>query len=196
MIPEVRSSDGARTFGAGGTREVKDMDPSEERFRALVEESPDVIELLDAQANIGYVSPAATRIFGYSPEELVGHNGLALVHPDDLQRVKAAFAELVANSAKNLLIEYRNRHKDGSWRFLEANGANRLADPGVGAIIGHFRDISERKLLEEQYRQSQKMEAIGKLAAGVAHDFNNLLTVIMGYSEMCLGARRTRSAFR
>jgi two-component system cell cycle sensor histidine kinase/response regulator CckA len=204
MIPGTRSSDGISTFVTGDTREEKDMDRSEERFRALVEESPDVIELLDAQANIGYVGPAATRILGYSPEELVGHNGFGFVHPDDLQRVKAAFAELVANPAKNLLIEYRNRHKDGSWRFLEANGANRLSDPGVGAIIGHFRVISERKvreealrraeekyqLLEEQYRQSQKMEAIGKLAAGVAHDFNNLLTVIVGYSEMCLGALR------
>ena len=324
MIPGTRSSDGIRTFVTGDTREEKDMDRSEQCFRALVEESPDVIELLDAEANIGYVSPAATRVLGYSPEELVGHNGFALVHPDDLKRVKAAFAELVANPAKNLLIEYRNRHKDGSWRFLEANGANRLADAGVGAIIGHFRDISERKLreealrraeekyrsifenavegifqttpggyflaansalakmlgydspeeftvavkdvagqlhtdpaqraefvklltehgsvvgfgcellrkdgskiqasinatalrddtgaihcyegtvedvterklLEEQYRQSQKMQAIGKLAAGVAHDFNNLLTVIVGYSEMCLGAVRPEDPLR
>src|SRR5260370_26753653 len=132
------------------------MERSEERFRALVEESPDVIELLDAQANIGYVGPAATRILGYSPEELVGHNGFGLVHPDDLQRVKAAFAELVANPAKNLLIEYRNRHKDGSCRFLEANGANRLSDPGVGAIIGHFRDISERKVREEALRRPEE----------------------------------------
>jgi PAS domain S-box-containing protein len=172
------------------------MDRRDERFRALVEESPDVIGLFDAEANISYISPAATHIFGYSPEELIGQNVLALIHPDDLERVQAAFTELVANPAKNLLIEYRNRHKDGSWRFLEANGINRLADPGVAAIIGHFRDISERKLLEEQYRQSQKMEAIGRLAAGVAHDFNNLLTVIMGYCEMVVGALRAEDPLR
>jgi signal transduction histidine kinase/CheY-like chemotaxis protein len=82
--------------------------------------------------------------------------------------------------------EYRFRRKDGTWVWLESVGNNLLNDVAVGGIVVTSRDVTGRRGLEEQVRQSQKMEAVGRLAGGIAHDFNNLLMVIQGYAEIVL----------
>ena len=163
----------------------------EARFRALVENSHDAVTLLDEKGTVLYDSRSLQRVMGYTPEERLGQRIGANVHPDDAAAVAEKFAYCLAHPDEVLTLEYRFRHRDGSWRWGEAVGVNRLADPAVQAVVVNHRDVSERKTMEEalrrseeQLRQAQKMEAVGRLAGGVAHDFNNVLTAIFGYTDL------------
>jgi len=94
--------------------------------------------------------------------------------------------EVTTRSRSRLHVATRVRHKNGTWRHLEGVFTNLLDDPSVGAIVINYRDVTERRILEEQIVLSQKMEAIGRLAGGVAHDFNNILTAIGGYTDLLI----------
>jgi PAS domain S-box-containing protein len=131
-----------------------------------------------------YNSAAIKRVLDYEPKELVGQSAFSLAHPDDLGKVMRSFEEALNHPDRLVRLETRVRHRDGSWRHLEVVGQNRLADPEVAGVIINTRDVTDRVRLEDQLRQSQKMEAIGQLAGGVAHDFNNILTVIQGHVSL------------
>ncbi len=140
---------------------------SEKRFRALIENSSDGIVLLNAEGDSLYVSPSTSRILGYTSEELVGAGiRLDLVHPDDVQSARAVMTELVQHPGKIVTAQYRFRHKDGSWRWLEATASNQLDEPSVGAIVSNFRDITEHKRAEDEVRrQASRAEALAQTAA-------------------------------
>ncbi|MBI4409314.1 MAG: PAS domain S-box protein, partial [Gemmatimonadetes bacterium] len=166
---------------------------SEQRFRSLVENAADAITVLDTNGRVQYTTPAIERVLGFKPEERVGRSGFEFVHPDDLARVRQAFAELVQQPRQSVGLELRLRHKDGSWRRLEVTGTNLLDDPAVAGVVINTRDLTERRAAEDalarseaQLQQAQKMEAVGRLAGGIAHDFNNLLTAIKGHTELLL----------
>lgn len=139
---------------------------SEKRFRALIENSADAIGLVSAQSIFLYASPSTQRVLGYLPEELVGRNAFGeLVHPDDIEQIRLVFAALLQEPGKSFSCEYRLRHKDGSWRWIDGNAINLLDDPSVAAIVANYRDITERRLLEEELRRSKdQLEAILKNA--------------------------------
>jgi len=177
-------------------RMKQQLDEREEYFRSLIEQTMDIIAVLDAEGAIRYASPSVLPLLGYAPEDLVGLDILALVHPDDVDVTLRVFREGVATGKGGRLLELRLRHKDGTFRHLEAIGRYLLDDPLVQGVVINARDVTERRTLERQFLQAQKMEAVGRLAGGVAHDFNNLLTAILGYADLLLDGLPTLSPLR
>jgi PAS domain S-box-containing protein len=128
----------------------------ENRFRALIENSHDVVLLVDARGIVRYASPSIARMLGYSPEDVVGRDVFDLVHPDQLEDYKARFAEIVARPRNAARRERLLRHKDGTWRWTEGIGHNLLHEPGVRAVVYNVRDITERKQAEDALRESEQ----------------------------------------
>jgi len=156
----------------------------DELFRLITENAADMIAVVDVTGRRLYNSPSYGRILGYKPDELEATNSFAQIHPDDTEKVRKASAEAIRTGVGQT-VEYRMRHKDGHWRTLESRASTILDQRGaVERLVIVNRDITERKHLEEQFRQAQKMVAVGRLSGGIAHDFNNLLGVIIGYGEI------------
>jgi len=159
---------------------------SEERFGYLIQNLSDIITVVAVDGTMLYHSPSVERVVGYRPTELIGNSLLDFIHPEDLASVRAALERVALEPGTAVPPEFRFRHKDGSWVWLEAFGNNLLNDAAVGGLVFTSRDVTARRGLEEQVRQSQKMEAVGRLAGGIAHDFNNMLMVIRGYAEIVM----------
>ncbi|MDX1530307.1 MAG: PAS domain S-box protein, partial [Rhodothermales bacterium] len=142
----------------------------EEHFRALIEHGTDIITVVDADAVIRYQSPSVERILGYATEEHAGRNAFDFIHEDDAAAVSDVLSGIVAEPGTTGRAEYRFRHKDGSWRTLEAFG--RTLDPHSAAsgVVANIRDITERKEIEaELIRQRAYFEEIlNSTDAGIA----------------------------
>lgn len=133
-----------------------------------------------------YASPSFENLTGYSEAEVVGRNCRFLQGPMTARSTVADLREAIRNG-KECTVELVNYRKDGS-QFWNSLSVTPVRDEGgkIVHFVGVIADVTQRRSLEDQFRQAQKMEAIGQLAGGVAHDFNNLLTIISGYSEIML----------
>ncbi len=168
----------------------RQLSERDEMFRLISENAEDLIAVVNTEGDRLYNSPGYKKLFGYTHEELQGVPVDDQIHPDDRERVIEARKQAFETGA-SIQLEYRFRRKDGEWRILESTGSPvQNARGETEKLIVVSRDITERKRAEEmlrqreeQLRQSQKMEAVGRLSGGIAHDFNNLLGVIIGYSE-------------
>ncbi|WP_291964287.1 PAS domain S-box protein [Maribacter sp.] len=131
------------------------LENSERRFKTLVQESSDIISILDAEANFKYVSPSSTKVIQISPEEFEGQNALDYIHPDDLERVKSKFYQIT--QIDSIKIEpFRFKNKFGEWRWFVANVSNQLHEPSIQGVIITSRDINETKNAKEQLIQSER----------------------------------------
>ena len=171
---------------------------SEARYRSVTHAATDAIISADSLGNIISWNQGAHNIFGYEEDEVVGMP-LTIIIPERYQKAHERGLQRLQQSGKSQVlgrpIELHGRRKDGTEFPIELS----LAEWKVGErqfFSGVLRDATQRKLMEEQIRQAQKMEAIGNLAGGVAHDFNNLLTIIGGYGEIALNRLEGDSELR
>jgi PAS domain S-box-containing protein len=160
----------------------------EARQGAILEAAHDAIFTIDQNLNIREFNPAAEQMFGYSRNDILGRNIALLLPPGDRASQLSAFSRYLTNGDGPLArrrLELAGQRADGTEFPVELTVA-RLGADSKAIITGFVRDITERRLLEDQLRQSQKLEAIGRLAGGVAHDFNNILMSIIGSADLML----------
>ena len=154
------------------------------RFRALVQQSSDVVLVVNEAGVLTYVSPSAARIFGDGSGVVTGASIRELAPPDD----RGTFDRIFDPAGEPVpAIHTRMRTAAGEWRDLEVLWTNLTSDPAVRGLVLNCRDVTERNELERRLQHAQKIDAVGHLAGGLAHDFNNLLMVIRGYAELLRG---------
>jgi PAS domain S-box-containing protein len=158
---------------------------SEARYRFLADNALDVISLHDTSGKFLYASPAAHRMLGYRPEEMVGCGSEAFLPPGDQAGMRVANRRLAAGEVSAVTMQHRFRRKDGGYTEVETVCSVVPGSRGdAPQILRITRDITERKIMEGRLFESQKLETIGMLAGGLAHEFNNLLLAITGTAEM------------
>jgi two-component system, cell cycle sensor histidine kinase and response regulator CckA len=163
---------------------------SETQYREVVEASIQGIGIVQS-GRLRYANPTLARMFGYSgPEELVGIPWESLAAAEEHSVLRARIEACERGQVADLHPGWQGMRKDGTHLWVESV-ASPIAWNGRPAVLSMVLDITQRKRLEEQFRQSQKMEAVGRLAGGIAHDFNNLLTVIIGYTDIVRAALPT-----
>lgn len=199
----IRDAGGKPTHMVGVTMDItrrkeaeQRLAAQESRFRALIEKSWDAVAIVSAAGVVQYITPSVTRLLGYAPREFVGTRVLELIHPEDRPRIGSLFDDLIAAPGSSGMTEYRHLHKDGSWRWMETAATNLLSDAAVEGIVANFRDITERKRVEEERSGLLAAEQAARQAAEtadrtkdaflatVSHELRTPLTAIFGWAQL------------
>ena len=185
-ITPIHDPSGTLTGFLAIQRDVTEQRQSARRFQALVEHSRELVSINDPDGRVSYISPSVTYILGWTPDQIVGRHGADFVHPDEARRIADGLRDKTTHTDPTAPVQFRFKHADGSWRWLEATTTNLLEEPAVRGIVVNSHDITERKYFEDALHQRLNLEAVGRLASGVAHDFNNLLNVILGCTDLAM----------
>ncbi len=152
------------------------------RFRALIENSHDTIILISGKGKILYVSPSVKRNSGYGPEELVGHDQTDFIYPGDIAKVATEMGKILQNPQATTTIEFRYRHKNGAWRWLESTAMNMLHNQHVRCIVINARDVTERRRLDEDAKNLMKQK--DEFFSVASHELKTPVTTIKGFSQL------------
>jgi PAS domain S-box-containing protein len=147
----------------------------------VAEQSTDLVAVTDERGTIRYASPSFQTVLGYDPRRVTAHEVFAHVHPDDVAEARAQFGEAWRHGTGQAV--FRLRHADGTWRWLSARGSY-MDDRAHPAVIFVGQDITDRKRLEADLLQAQRLTTIGHLASCLMHDVNNMLTGIASFAEL------------
>jgi two-component system cell cycle sensor histidine kinase/response regulator CckA len=157
---------------------------SEEHFRSIIENVSDIIAIIELNGRFRYGSPSVSRVLGYPRAFLTSVAAIDIIHPDDVARASAFLASKIADPAAIQSIELRVRHQEGAWRSFEIVATSLIKNGRTSGVVINARDITERKLLEAQLVQANRLGGLGRLAATVAHEFNNVLMGMQPFAEL------------
>jgi PAS domain S-box-containing protein len=168
----------------------KEAAESERYFQALVENCYDFIVVLDREGSIRYVSPSCEMLIGFKPDELVGRNPLEYIHPDDRRKVADTWNRELQEPGQTAHMDYRTKHKDGSWHIFEAVSTNLFDEPSVGGVVINVRDITDYRRMEDELRVSEEryrklIENLNDVIFNV--DVNGIITYISPAIERISG---------
>jgi PAS domain S-box-containing protein len=171
----------------------RELSERERQFRLLAENTTDMIARLSFSGTLLYVSPSSLSVLGYSAEEMTGTTGTNYIHPDDIQPTVKRFGEIVKQRARaTSKIEYRVRHKDGRWLWLEANPTLVFDDAGEPLeFVDVVREITKRKLIEEEAAAARRQaenaaKAQAQFLATMSHELRTPLNSIVGFADIIL----------
>lgn len=161
---------------------------SEECFRSLIENALDIVKILDVDGCIRYESPSVEKVLGYPATELIGKNLLDYIHPDDFANTYYSFTHAIQSSEVTAPIEFRCRHKDGSWRMLEAISQRFLDNAADTRIMVNCRDITERKRLDEIRMALERERELSALKTRffsmASHEFRTPLSTALAAAQL------------
>ncbi|MDO8722706.1 MAG: PAS domain S-box protein [Syntrophales bacterium] len=174
-------------IGINNASSMQHIRESEERFRSLGENSPDIIYTLGTGGAFTYINPAWEKILGHSREEIIGQYFITFVRKEDIESCVQLFARVKKEkeTVKNFTVILMA--KDGTERLFDMSGApNFDARGNMIGIVGTFKDFTKERNLETQLQFASKMEELGRLTGGIAHDFNNIVQAISGYNQILM----------